>query len=286
MTELREKMIREMQLRRFSERTQKSYVMAVAALAKYYGRSPDKITNTEVQDYLLYLMKERKLAWSSCNLAVSAFRFFYAETLGHESIRLSIPPRKNKSQLPEVMSREAVERLFDCTANPKHRLLLMTTYSAGLRVSEVVRLKPEHIDGSRMTIRIEQAKGNKDRYTILSQRLWDEMQVFMKMYRPTVWLFFGRDRKNTMHITTAQRIYDKARRKAEITGGRGIHTLRHCFATHLLESGVNLRTIQELMGHSYINTTARYLHLTRTGLSSVRSPLDIEACHLEGGRSC
>lgn len=286
MTELREKMIREMQLRRFSERTQKSYVMAVAALAKHYGRAPDKITNKEVQDYLLYLMKDRKLAWSSCNLAVSAFRFFYSETLGDESIRLSIPPRKNKSRLPEVLSREAVESLFACTSNPKHRLLLMTTYSAGLRVSEVVSLKPEHIDGSRMTIRIEQAKGNKDRYTILSQRLWDEMQVFMKMYRPTIWLFFARDRKKAMHITTAQRIYDKARRKAGITGGRGIHTLRHCFATHLLESGVDLRTIQELMGHSYINTTARYLHLTHTRLSSVRSPLDLESCPQEGGLSC
>jgi integrase/recombinase XerD len=279
-------MIREMQLRRFSQRTQKSYVMAVAALAKYYGRSPDKITNTEVQDYLLYLMKERKLAWSSCNLAVSAFRFFYSETLGHESIRLSIPPRKNKSQLPEVMSREAVERLFDCTSNPKHRLLLMTTYSAGLRVSEVVRLKPEHIDGSRMTIRIEQAKGNKDRYTILSGRLWEEMQFYLKVYRPTIWLFYARYRDKPMNITTAQRIYNAARQKAGITRGRGIHTLRHCFATHLLESGVDLRTIQELMGHRYINTTIRYLHLTHARLSSVRSPLDLGSLPCEGGRPC
>ena len=286
MTELREKMIREMQLRRFSERTQKSYVMAVAALAKYYGRSPDVITNTEVQDYLLYLMNDRKLAWSSCNLAVSAFRFFYSTTLGDESIRLSIPPRKNESRLPEVLSREAVERLFDCTTNPKNRLLLMATYSAGLRVSEVVRLKPEHIDGSRMTIRIEQAKGNKDRYTILSGRLWEEMQHYLKIYRPTIWLFYARYRDKPMHITTAQRIYNSARQKAGITRGRGIHTLRHCFATHLLESGVDLRTIQELMGHSYINTTIRYLHLTHTRLSSVRSPLDLESCPQEGGLSC
>jgi integrase/recombinase XerD len=137
-----------------------------------------------------------------------------------------------------------------------------------------------------MTIHIVQAKGNKDRYTILSQRVWDEMQVFMKMYRPTTWLFFARDRKNAMHITTAQKIYTAARINAGITGGRGIHTLRHCFATHLLESGVNLRTIQELMGHSYINTTARYLHLTRTGISSVRSPLDIASFPQEGGLSC
>lgn len=286
MTELREKMIREMQLRRFSERTQRSYIMAVAALAKYYGRSPDVITNTEVQDYLLYLMNDRKLAWSSCNLAVSAFRFFYSKTLCDESIRLSIPPRKNESRLPEVLSREAVETLLDCTTNPKSRLLLMATYSAGLRVSEVVRLKPEHIDGSRMTIRIEQAKGNKDRYTILSGRLWEEMQFYLKVYRPTIWLFYARYRDKPMNITTAQRIYNAARQKAGITRGRGIHTLRHCFATHLLESGIDLRTIQELMGHRYINTTIRYLHLTHARLSSVRSPLDLGSLPCEGGRPC
>jgi len=286
MTKLREKMIREMQLRRFSERTQKSYVMAVAALAKHYGRSPDKITNTEVQDYLLYLMKERKLAWSSCNIAVSAFRFFYSKSLCDESIHLSIPPRKNRLQLPEVLSREAVEKLLDCTTNLKSRILLMATYSAGLRVSEVVCLKPEHIDGSRMTIRIEQSKGNKDRYTILSGRLWEEMQYYLKVYRPTIWLFYARFRDKPMHITTAQRIYNAARRRAGIIHGRGIHTLRHCFATHLLESGVDLRTIQELMGHRYINTTIRYLHLTHARLSSVKSPLDLGSCPSEEGKPC
>jgi len=187
-------MIRDMQLRRFSPRTQNSYVRAVELLARYYRRSPEKISKEEIQDYLLYLMNEKKLSWSTCNLAVSAFRFFYAVTLGNEAMYLDIPPRKTRSRLPEVLSREAVERLFAAATHLKHRLLLMTTYSAGLRVSEVVRLKPKHIDSSRMMIRVEQAKGNKDRYTILSQRLLEELEFYRKVYRPTTWLFFTDDR--------------------------------------------------------------------------------------------
>lgn len=286
MTELRKKMIRDMQLRRFSERTQRSYVGAVGLLARHYHRSPDKISKEEIQDYLLYLINERKLSWSTCNLAVSAFRFFYSVTLGNEPMYLSIPPRKNRSRLPEVLSREMVERLFAAAVNPRHRLLLMTTYSAGLRVSEVVHLKPEHLDRSRMMIRVEQAKGNKDRYTILSERLLSELQFYLKVYRPTTWLFFTRDRENPMHISTAQKIYYVVRKKAGVTGGRGIHTLRHCFATHLLEAGVDPRTIQGLMGHSYITTTTRYLHLTQGRLSSVRSPLDLGNPSPEGGHPC
>lgn len=286
MTELREKMIRDMQIRRFSARTQSSYVAAVKLLAKHYHRSPDKITKEEIQDYLLYLTNEKRLSWSTCNLAVSAFRFFYSVTLGNEPMYLDIPARKNRSRLPEVLSREDVERLFAAAAKLKHRVLLMTTYSAGLRVSEVVRLKPEHFDRSRMTIRIEQAKGNRDRYTILSKRLLSELDHYLELYRPTSWLFFTDDHERPMHISTAQKIYYAVRKKAGVTSGRGIHTLRHCFATHLLEAGTDPRTIQVLMGHSYITTTTRYLHLTRGRLSSVRSPLDLTAGPFAGGRSC
>jgi site-specific recombinase XerD len=286
MTELREKMIRDMQLRRFSVRTQSSYVAAVKLLARHYRRSPDKITKEEIQDYLLYLTNEKRLSWSTCNLAVSAFRFFYSVTMGNDPMYLEIPARKNRARLPEVLSREDVERIFAAAAEPKHRVLLMTTYSAGLRVSEVVCLKPEHLDRSRMTIRVEQAKGNRDRYTILSERLLGELDRYSEIYRPTAWLFFTGGRERHMHISTAQKIYSKIRNNAGVTGGRGIHTLRHCFATHLLEAGTDPRTIQVLMGHSYITTTTRYLHLTRGRLSSVRSPLDLTTGPCAGGLSC
>jgi len=286
MTELREKMIRDMQLRRFSTRTQNSYVSEVRQLAGHYRRSPDKITSEEVQDYLLYLTNVKRLSWSTCNLAVCAFRFFYSVTLGNELEYLDIPARKNRARLPEVLSRDDVESLFAAASNPKHRVLLMTTYSAGLRVSEVVCLKPEHLDRSRMTIRVELAKGNKDRYTLLSQRLLFELDRYLEIYRPTAWLFFTDDRERHMHISTAQKIYTKIRNKAGVTRGRGIHTLRHCFATHLLEAGNDPRTIQVLMGHSHITTTTRYLHLTRGRLSSVKSPLDLTEGAAAGSLSC
>jgi site-specific recombinase XerD len=274
MTELRQKMIRDMQLRRFAPRTQQSYVAAVAGLAKYYRRAPDTLSREEVQNYLLYLEHARKLSWSSCNVVVCGLRFFYDITVQDHAMGLAIPPRKNQRRLPEVLCRENVERIFTCTDNPKHRLLLMTTYSAGLRVSEVVRLKHEHLDVSRMTIRVEQGKGNKDRYTILSRRLLGELEGYTKLYHPRIWLFPSVDQNTPLTISTAQKIYTTARLKAGIPQGKGIHTLRHCFATHLLEEGVDLRTIQELLGHRHISTTARYLHLTRAGLASVRSPLD------------
>lgn len=274
MTELRQKMIRDMQLRRFAPRTQQSYVGAVAGLAKYYRRAPDTLSREEVQNYLLYLEHERKLSWSSCNIVVCGLRFFYGITLEDHAMRLAIPPRKSQRRLPEVLSREDVGRIFACAANPKHRLLLMTTYSAGLRVSEVVRLKHEHLDFSRMTIRVEQGKGNKDRYTLLSQRLREELEGYTTLYRPSLWLFPSGVRNTPLDISTAQRIYTTARLKAGISHGKGIHTLRHCFATHLLEDGVDPHTIQNLLGHRQLSTTARYLHLTRQRLASVRSPLD------------
>lgn len=275
MTELRKKMIRDMQLRRFSPRTQRSYVEAVAGLAKHYNRSPRKLSPQEVQDYLLYLEHERKLSWSSCNVVVCGLRFFYGVSMQDKSMQLAIPPRKNQHRLPEVLSREDVARILASASNPKHRLLLMTTYSAGLRVSEVVRLKPEDIDASRMTIRVRQAKGNKDRYTLLSRRLLEELDAYTRLYRPSIWLFCTGNSLAPLTISSAQKIYTAARLRAGIARGKGIHTLRHCFATHLLEDGVDTQIIQKLLGHRHLSTTARYLHLAPHRILSVRSPLDI-----------
>lgn len=274
MTAMRKKMIKEMTLRRLSAHTQRAYLTAVSGLAQYYKRSPEKIDKQMIQDYLFYLVQERKLQWGTCNVIINGLRFFYTKILGLESESLSIPTQKKSKQLPEVFSTEEVERLIGAASNRKHRTLLMSTYAAGLRVSEVVNLQLRDIDSQRMMIRVRQGKGSKDRYTILSKRLLEELRIYWKQYRPTLWLFSGRTPGSPMPISTAAAIYYNAKSKAGIEKGKGIHTLRHCFATHMLEAGVDLRTIQVLMGHSSIMTTVIYLRVTRKQISSTQSPLD------------
>jgi site-specific recombinase XerD len=273
---LRNKMILAMKLRRFSPRTQQSYLAAVTGLANYYHTPPDQLDFDRIKAYLLHMTVERGLSWSTCNVAVSAFRFFYSEVLGWERVNLPIPPRKKPTTLPEVLSREELYRLFACAHPPRNRVLLMTTYAAGLRVSEVVNLKPSDIDSKRMMIRVEQAKGAKDRYTILSTSLLEELRLYWKLYKPPTWLFpSSRDPNRKMDFRGAQKIYYQAKRRANITRGHGIHTLRHCFATHLLEAGVDLRTIQSLMGHTSITTTMRYLQVRSQMLESRQDLLDL-----------
>jgi site-specific recombinase XerD len=267
-------MISEMTIRGFSVKTQEAYISAVAGLAGYYKQSPEKINKKMVKDYLVYLIKDRGLAWNSCNIVVSGLKFFYTNTIGKKTISLSIPARKKVRRLPEILSKEELERLFGALSNQKHRALLMTTYSAGLRVSEVIELKVTDIDSRRMMIRVQQGKGRKDRYTILSERLLKELRIYWKMYCPTVWLFSGQDKRRPLTSRSALAIYNNAKKKAGITKGNGIHTLRHCFATHLMETGVNIRTIQTLMGHTSIQTTMIYLQVTRKQISATQSPLD------------
>jgi len=275
MRPLRQKMLEDMKLRRFAPNTQESYVSAVAGLAKYYKQSPDLIDKEKIQAYLLHLMEERKLSWGTCNIVVSALRFFYTQTLGMDSMHLGIPPMKTQTKLPEVLSVEEITRPFQCTRNLKHRVILMTTYAAGLRVSEVVNLMLKDIDSRRMTIRVCQGKGNKDRYTILSNRLVTELRTYWRKYKPRLWLFPGAFPDRPMTRFSAERLYYAAKERAGITKEGCIHMLRHCFATHLLEAGVDLRTIQLLMGHSSITTTMRYLRITSKKLSATKSPLDL-----------
>ena len=275
MSPLRSKMINDMQLRRFSPKTQEAYLSAVAGLAKYYHQSPDQLTQAQVHAYLLHLMNERQLAWSTCNQVASGLRFFYNETLDKKAIHLVIPPRKNAVRLPEVFSASELERLFRAVTNLKERVLLMTTYAAGLRVSEVVHLKVTDIDSERKMIRVDQGKGHKDRYTILSSRLLSELRRYWQQYRPPLWLFCGRNPRRPWSISTAQKIYNQAKKTAGLVKGQGIHTLRHCLATHLLEAGVHVRIIQVLMGHTSIRTTMLYAHVTQKRLTAVESPLDL-----------
>ncbi|MBC8473025.1 MAG: site-specific integrase [Planctomycetes bacterium] len=274
MSQLRQKMIRAMQLREFSPKTLQAYVAAVSGLAKYCNKSPDKIDQEEVENYLLYLRQELVRSPSTCNVVISGLKFFYEHTIKDESVKLKLPSRKRTKRLPEVLSWEEANSVITSPANIKHRVLLMTAYSAGLRISELVNLRLKHIDNSRMVIRVEQGKGKKDRYTILSQRLLKELRIYWKACRPENWLFPTKNSTRHISITSVQRIYNKAKKKEGITKGKGIHTLRHCFATHLLEAGYDVRKIQLLMGHRSLSTTMIYLHVSRGGLEMVKSPLD------------
>jgi site-specific recombinase XerD len=267
-------MVEEMRLRNFSPRTEKSYLAAVIGLVKHYRRSPDQITQEEIRAYLLHL-QERGLSASSRNIAVSGLKFFYHQVLGWTEQTLFIPPRKRTWVLPEVLSHKQVERLLLAAVKLRDRCLLMTAYGTGLRVSELVSLKLGDLDPQRIMIRVEQGKGKKDRYTILSERLLSLLQRYRTAYQPAHWIFFGKDRTRPLDITAAQKVYNLAKQRAGIHKGKGIHTLRHSFATHLLEAGVDLVTIQTLLGHHTIQSTQRYLQIRQQKLDSTVSPLDL-----------
>jgi site-specific recombinase XerD len=275
MTQLRQKMIRAMELRNLSHHTQRTYLAAVTGLAKHYAKSPDKITSEMVEDYLLHLKHEKKKAPNGCSSVLCGLRFFHKHVMGEElSTNFSV---RRTSRLPEVLTMEEVWKLITSTNNLKHRLILMTTYSAGLRASEVINLKPEHIDSKRMLIKVR-GKGDKDRYSLLSKRLLVELKAYYKKYRPQPYLFpssFCKKKNKPLSYESIRRIYEDARKNAGIKRGPGIHTLRHAFATHLLETGHDIRKIQVLMGHRRLSTTIIYLYVSRETLSKIPSPLDL-----------
>jgi len=272
---LRDRMIEEMKLRNFSPATQKSYLYAVTRLAKYYRRPPDQLDKEQIRAYLVHLTVEKKLSPNTMTGQISGLRFFYNETLGWDETKLFIPPRKKSSPLPEVFSPSEVLRVIDGARGLKQRVLLMTAYSAGLRVGELVSLKITDIDAARMTIRVKQGKGGKDRYAILSHNLLTELRTYWKRYRPSIWLFPNRAKNGPLSRNEAWHIFNQAKKRAGFKKGRGIHTLRACFATHLLEAGVDLRSIQFLLGHSSILSTQRYLRLQPQNRGSTVSPLDL-----------
>src|SRR5262245_34843340 len=274
MTPLRERMIREMQLRQFSPRTIECYVAAVVSLAKFHGRAPDQLRLEQVRSYLHHILVERKLASGTCNLQAAAITFFYRQVLRQDAFNLQVR-RKHSGKLPEVYSQEELVRLFEAASNFKHRVFLMTTYAAGLRLSEARYLRPLHINSQRMLIRVEQGKGRKDRYTLLSPQLLTALRQYWKEYRPGEWLFPNQAGTGPMLRGTAQKIFYTAKNRAGLQRGHGIHTLRHCFATHLLEAGTDLRTIQLLMGHKNINTTTLYLQMTRKHFDKLQSAMDL-----------
>jgi site-specific recombinase XerD len=274
MSELRTRMDNDMLLRGMAERTREAYLGAVARMARFYRRSPERVSEQEVQAYLLHMMQEEKLSWSTCNIAANGLRFLYHTTLGRDRTQFCIPSAKQPSRLPEILSQEEIVRLFASTPHPKHRALLMTTYAAGLRVSEVVNLKVTDIDADRMSLRVEQGKGAKDRYTLLSVRLLEELRSYWRRDRPAVWLFPSRTGR-PLDVSAAQKIYYAAKLRARINKRGGIHALRHAFATHSLEAGTDVHAIQRLLGHGHISSTMRYFHLAHLTLMANRSPLDL-----------
>jgi integrase/recombinase XerD len=277
MTPLRRRMIDAMLLRGFAPRTQEAYCAAVVALAKHYRRSPDTLSAEQLQSYLLYLITKKKLAYASVNQAACAFRFIFGTVLRWPEVRFDIPMAKVPKRLPQILSREEVTRLIDAGATLRGRTLLTTAYAAGLRVSEVCALQLADIESApdRMCLKVRQGKGGQDRYTLLSPRLLDTLRHYWRDHRPRQWLFPNPSGSAPIDQSTAQRIYCAARDAAGIPREGGIHTLRHAFATHLLEAGVDLPTIQRLLGHGHIGTTMRYLHLARTRLTGTTSPLEL-----------
>lgn len=273
MTPSRERMIRELKLQRKSENTIKSYLMSVSQLAKYYGRPPEKISREEVRDFFYFLINDRKLATATINTKVAGIQFFYQHVMQQPKFDLKVKCKRT-GRLPEPLSRDEVAKILDSVTNIKHRVMLMTTYSAGLRVSEVVNLEVKDIHSDRMLIHIRQSKRDKDRFTILSERLLQELRNYWLISRPDKWLF-PNHKGLPLSRTALQLTFYRAKKKTGIIHGHGIHCLRHSFATHLLEAGVDLTIIARLLGHRSISTTSRYLHVTSKHVQGIRSPLDL-----------
>ena len=274
MGKLRDQMLMDLQLCGAKARTQETYLREAENLARYFNRSPAELGEEELKEYLLYLIKERHLSEGTFRFYVAGLKFLYRTTLKREwPVEKIMHPRREK-KLPIVLDLSEVESLFSVTRNLKHKAMLMITYSAGLRVSEATRLKLTDIDSVRMTVRISQGKGGKDRYSILSQTTLEQLRQYWKKYRPTEWLFEGQKKDSHISLSTIQTIFRAAKKRARITKPASIHTLRHSFATHLIEAGTSLHHVQLLLGHRSPTTTTVYLHVSRLNLTKVKSPLD------------
>ncbi len=275
MTTLRRRMLEDMQVRNFSPHTQTSYVQQVSRFARHFQQSPESLGPEEIRAYQVYLTNEKKLAVGSILIAVAALRFLYTVTLKKTwSVDDIIPAPKKPQRLPVVLSPDEVVRFLECVPGPKHRAILTTCYAAGLRISEVLHLRPRDIDSRRMVIRVEQGKGQKDRYVMLSPKLLDLLRTWWRMERPTAWLFPGDRPGQSISKDAVEQACQKARRRCRIPKPITPHCLRHAFAVHLLETGTDVRTIQLLLGHRSLATTARYLRIATIKVCSTTSPLD------------
>jgi integrase/recombinase XerD len=276
MTTLRRRMIEDMQVRNLSLHTQDTYVQQVSLFARHFHRSPELLGPEEVRSYQVYLTNERKLAPSSVSIAIAALRFLYKITLHKDwSLEEVIPTPKMPQKLPIVLSPEEVLRFLGSVWSIKHRTILTICYAAGLRVSEAICLKVTDIDSQRMVIRVEQGKGRMDRYVMLSSKLLQTLRDWWRVDRPKGWLFPGDAVDSHIGRQTVEWACQKAHRRCRIPKPITPHCLRHAFAVHLLESGTDVRTIQLLLGHRNLATTATYLRIATTKVCSTKSPLDL-----------
>lgn len=274
MKNLREQMLRYMQLKNYSKRTIKSYLSCISCMSRYYKRTPESISTDEVKEYLYYLIENKKTSVSIINQIISAYKVLITGVLEKEWTSIKLPRPRREKKLPVVFSKQEVSRIIEHTRNLKHRAIIAFAYSSGLRLDEVRQVRLTDIDSSRMQIRVSNGKGNKSRYTILSKQILELLREYWSDYRPKVYLFEGFKKREPMGISTLQTIFYQRMKAVGIKKQASFHTLRHSFATHLLEQGVNLRVIQALLGHTSIKTTTIYTHLQNFDPSSVASPFD------------
>jgi len=269
------KLREEMRLRNYSHKTTKAYLSCLRAFVRYFRpRHPREVTNDDIRKYLVHLIEEKEFSPSTVNQVFNALRFLYVELYKVPFLIGGIPRPKKEKKLPVTLSQSEVLSIFEKVQNVKHRTLLMLIYSAGLRIGEAVRLKVEDIDGERKVIHLRGGKGGKDRYTVLSEVILQQLREYYKQYKPQEYLFEGSVGRVHIAERSVQNVFHGAIRAAGIRKSVSVHSLRHAFATHLLESGTDLRYIQELLGHSSVRTTEIYTHVSRRSLSKIISPLD------------
>lgn len=270
---LRRRMIDDMSLRNLSPATQRSYLHAVTKFSRYFGRSPDRLGLEDVRAFQVHLVSQG-ISWPALNQTVCALRFFYGVTLDRGEIPERIAYARTPRKLPVILSADEVVRFLEAVPSLKARAALTTAYAAGLRASEAVSLKVANIDSARMLIQVHHGKGAKDRTLMLSPQLLTILRTYWRLARPTDWLFPGRSPDKPIDVQVLHAACRSATKAAGLVKHVSVHTLRHSFATHLLESGVDIRIIQVLLGHNNLSTTARYTHVATTTIASTQSPLD------------
>ena len=274
MTPLRQRFIDDLRLRNYARRTIDTYVSRIACFAKHFGRSPELLGPDEVREFQLHLL-QRRVSWSSFNQAVCALRFLYGTTLGRPEQLPLIPYGKRPKTLPSVLAPDEVLRLLDAAPPGRDRVLLQVAYGCGLRLNELLHLRVADIDSARMVLHVRQGKGAKDRLVPLSLRLLEELRAYWRLCRPRTWLFPGQTADGTMTSSNVQRRFGRLVRRVGLTKRCSMHTLRHSYATHLLEAGVDVLTLKALLGHASLQTTARYLHVSTRRLHQTPSLLDL-----------
>lgn len=277
MSALRQKMLQRMQLRGFALKTQEAYISWIVRLAGFHRRAPDQLDDDHLQAFMLDLINIQKLSASSCRQAIHSLRFFYRDVVGRELSRFALPGLKTPAKVPELLSAREVFAIIDSCENPKYRTMMLVAYGTGIRLSEITHLRVSDIHSDRKVLRIEQGKGNKDRYVLLNDSLLQLLRSYWLLYRPVGPLFYGRDRNLAITNGSLQKTFRRCLHKSGVNKRVGIHGLRHAFATHSLESGMPLAQLQQLLGHKQISTTLRYVHWLPRYQENPRTATDLLA---------